>query len=181
MTTTLLAPIRPPAPVNAVEAHLRDAQRVGSRVSAGDVVVLEDRVELTGRAAVGVVLLACSTGCSAGLVALHVAAGVAMGNRVVLTFVETPTGEVAESVALWEEAVPRAVFQAVVIPGEAWHIRPGDTLAIAVLTPTALIVDERRHQHVMGSDGELDLPAALRLLSVPTMTIVPISVSPWRP
>jgi hypothetical protein len=144
-------------------------------------VVLDDRVELTCRAALGVVLLACGAGCSAELIAVHVAAGIAMGNRVVLTFVETPTSEVAELVTMWEEALPRGVFQAVATPGEAWHLRPGDVLTVAVLTPTTLIVDDRRHPHVRCSDGRHDLASALRLLSAPTTTTVPITVSPWRP
>jgi hypothetical protein len=181
MTTTLLAQPRPPTTVDAAETHLQEARRAGARLAAGDVVVLEDRVELTCRAALGVVLLACGAGCSAGLIAVHVAAGIAMGNRVVLTFVETPTSEVAEVVAMWEEAAPRGVFHAVATPGEAWHLRPGDVLAVAVLTPLALIVDDRRHQHVTCADGRHDLPSALRLLSASTTTTVPVTVSPSRP
>ncbi|MBF4578416.1 hypothetical protein [Frigoribacterium sp. VKM Ac-2530] len=181
MTTTLLPRPRPSTAVDAVETHLEEARLAGAHVAAGHLVVLEDRVELTCRAALGVVLLACGTGCSAELVTVHVAAGIAMGNRVVLTFVETPEDEVADLVTSWEEAAPRGVFQAVATPGEAWHLRPGDVLTVAVLMPTALIVDDRRHQHVRCSDGRHDLPSALRLLSAPTTTTVPITVSPWRP
>lgn len=161
--------------------RLEHVLRAGALLRQGSVVVLDDSVVVTGRKALGVVLLACGAGCSEQLISEHVAAAIAMGNRVVLTFVEAPTGDIAALVAVLQRCISRAWFQVVASPGEAWHIRPEDALSVAVLTPSSLTVDDHRLQHVLDPDMEPDLHAMFRRFSASTAVTVPVTVTRWRP
>lgn len=140
-----------------VAARFRRLEAQGTRLTSGRGDVGRGQIASSGRVPLGVVLLACGPECSALLVAEHVGAALAMGNRVVVAFVEPPSGPLAVLVATLEAALPVSMFHAVRGHGESWSITADDLLVVAVLTAAHLTIEDRRHTHATrASNGATD-------------------------